>query len=58
MAKPVMSMARQSRLFRPPALTRVRLACVDDAPHIVDLVNESMSCNFRVHGTPAIVYLM
>ncbi|KAL0828920.1 hypothetical protein ABMA28_003820 [Loxostege sticticalis] len=47
-----------SRVFRAPALGRIRLAHVEDAPLILDLVTESMAKNFRVEGTSEIVYLI
>ncbi|KAJ0176198.1 hypothetical protein K1T71_008372 [Dendrolimus kikuchii] len=47
-----------SRIFRPPALGRLRLACIDDAPIILELLNESMSKTFKITDTPEIVYLI
>ncbi|KAG6440927.1 hypothetical protein O3G_MSEX001618 [Manduca sexta] len=47
-----------SRIFRPPPLGRLRLASVDDAPFIFDLVNESMSKHFRIENTYNVIYLI
>lgn len=47
-----------SRAVKPPPLGRVRLARIDDAPHILDLLTESISKNFRVVCTYDIIYLM
>ncbi|XP_059061665.1 cilia- and flagella-associated protein 61-like [Achroia grisella] len=47
-----------SRIVRPPPLGRLRLARVDDAPIIMELVNQSMAENFRIHDTSNIVDLI
>lgn len=47
-----------SRIFKCPALGRLRLACLDDVPAIFELVNESMSMNFRINDSHNIVNLM
>ncbi|XP_063829016.1 uncharacterized protein LOC135078348 [Ostrinia nubilalis] len=47
-----------SRILRPIALGRLRLAHVDDAPVIMNLVTESMSKNFRIDDDTDIVYLI
>ncbi|XP_062529602.1 cilia- and flagella-associated protein 61 isoform X2 [Bombyx mori] len=47
-----------SRIFKCPALGRLRLACLDDVPAIFELVNESMSMNFRINDSHNIVNLI
>lgn len=41
-----------------PALGRLRLACVEDAPIAMQFVNDAMAMTFRIETTSDIVYLM
>lgn len=47
-----------SRICRPPALGQLRLASIEDAPMIMELINESMSLTFRIEQLSDLVYLM
>ncbi|CAH2982849.1 unnamed protein product [Chilo suppressalis] len=47
-----------SRILPCPALGRIRLACVEDAPVVLDLVNESIAANFRVSDLNDVIYLI
>ncbi|PZC74272.1 hypothetical protein B5X24_HaOG208126 [Helicoverpa armigera] len=43
---------------KPPPLDTVRMANIEDAPHILELLGESISKNFRVTCTHDIMYLI
>lgn len=47
-----------SRIFRVPVLGQLRMASVEDGAMIMDLMNESMSKNFRIEHLSDIAYLM
>ncbi|CAD0197707.1 unnamed protein product [Chrysodeixis includens] len=47
-----------ARGAKPPPLGRVRLACANDAPHVLDLLSDSISQNFRINCTFDITYLI
>ncbi|XP_053608983.1 cilia- and flagella-associated protein 61-like [Plodia interpunctella] len=41
-------MAGAGRFYHPPALSRIRFACKDDAPFIMAMINKPMAMTFRI----------